>query len=137
MTEHRGHCRCGSVAIRTSAEPEVSVFCHCDDCRRSAGAPLIASVGIPRASVAWDRDASLARYVSGTCTRTFCGTCGSPVAQEHESAPELIFFNTCFMENPENFPPTYHSFGGDQLDWLKLKDDLPRYEATKVIKVAS
>ena len=117
------------------AEPEVSVYCHCDDCCRSTGAPVIASVGMPRDKIVWEANDSLASFVSGTCTRTFCNQCGTPVAQEHESAPDLIFFYTAFMDDPEHFPPTYHSFEGQQLEWLALHDDLDRYEKTKMIKV--
>ena len=135
MSEHRGHCRCEGVIISVGAEPDVSVYCHCDDCCRSTGAPVIASVGMPRDKITWVANDSLARFVSGTCTRTFCNQCGTPVAQEHESAPNLIFFYTAFMDDPEHFPPTYHSFEGQQLDWLALNDDLDRYEKTKMIKV--
>jgi len=135
MSHHRGHCRCEGVVISTHKEPEVSVYCHCDDCCRSTGAPVIAAVGIPCDSVTWETDASLENYVKGTCTRTFCNICGTPVAQAHESAPDLIFFYTAFMDEPEKFPPTYHSFEGQQFDWLSLSDDLPRYETTKVIEV--
>lgn len=137
MTEHKGHCRCGAVALRITAEPDHTVYCHCDDCRRSAGAPVIAAMGVRSDAVIWDSDTTLARFVKGTCTRAFCNTCGSPVAQEHESAPDHIFFNTAFMAEPEKFPPTYHSFAGQQISWLEMSDDLPRYEATKVIRTVS
>ncbi len=135
MISHRGHCRCEGVVISVQAEPEISVYCHCDDCCRSSGAPVIASVGMPRHSIVWEANESLAEFKKGTCTRTFCNQCGTPVAQEHESAPNHIFFYTALMDDPENFPPTYHSFEGQQLDWLTLSDDLERYETTKMIKV--
>lgn len=134
MTVHRGHCRCEGVVILAEGEPEASVYCHCDDCRRSAGAPLIAAAGFNKANVTWQAYKTLSTYVSGTCTRLFCKVCGSPVAQEHESASDMIFFNTGFMDEPENFPPTFHSFEAMQLSWLALNDTLPRYEKTKIIK---
>ncbi|MEM7214924.1 MAG: GFA family protein [Pseudomonadota bacterium] len=137
MIAHRGHCRCEGVVISVHAEPEISVYCHCDDCCRSTGAPVIASVGMPRDATTWIAADSLASYVQGTCTRTFCELCGTPVAQEHESAPDLVFFYTAFMDDPGRFPPTYHSFEGQQIEWLALADDLPRYEKTKLIEVHS
>jgi len=134
MTQHRGHCRCEGVVVSVSSEPEVSVYCHCDDCRRSSGAPLIAAVGMPKSAIRWISDKTLARWKNDTCARLFCNYCGSPIAQEHESAPDKVFFNTAFMDNPERFPPTFHSFEAQQLSWLELTDDLPRYAKTKVIK---
>lgn len=137
MTQHRGHCRCESIVISVSSEPEVSVLCHCDDCRRSTGAPMISAVAFVKDSIKWEKAESMGSFVNGSCTRTFCSICGTPIAQEHESAPDLIFFYTAFMDEPEKFPPTYHSFEGDQIDWLKLDDALPRYAKTKIIEVVA
>ena len=134
MTVHRGHCRCEGVVVQINVKPDFSVYCHCDDCRRATGAPVLAAIGVLRDAVTWEADASLSRHVNDTCTRSFCNVCGSPVAQEHESAQDRIFFNTGFMDKPEKFPPTYHSFAGQQINWLKLADDLPRHEKTILIK---
>lgn len=137
MTEilpHRGHCRCESVVITARGEPEFSVYCHCDDCRRATGAPVLASVGFAKTAVTWETDGALKRYKKGTATRLFCSSCGSPVAQEHDSAAHMTFFNTGFMDNPNDFPPTYHTFAGQKLDWLELTDDLPKVEKTILIK---
>ncbi|KJS19023.1 MAG: hypothetical protein VR78_03930 [Hoeflea sp. BRH_c9] len=131
---HRGHCRCGAVVMVAHAVPNISVYCHCDDCRRSCGAPVIASVGFPKDAVEWGTDETLMRYCNGTATRLFCGKCGSPVAQEHDSAADTTFFNTGFMDRPNDFPPTAHTFAGRRLDWLELHDGLPRVEKTILIK---
>jgi hypothetical protein len=130
MSHHRGHCRCEGVVVLVSSEPEVSVYCHCDDCRRSAGAPLIAAIGINKATINWERDDTLARWTNGTCTRLFCRECGTPIAQEHESAPSRTYFNTAFMDEPELFPPNAHSYALEQLPWLELTDTLARHEKT-------
>ena len=41
-TRHTGRCFCGSVEIEVTGEPEVMGYCHCESCRRWAGAPLYA-----------------------------------------------------------------------------------------------
>lgn len=132
-TRHRGGCRCGGVRFSVSAEPNLSVYCHCVDCRKSTGSPLLAAVAFPKTAVTWEADKTLTRYRNGTATRLFCNRCGSPIAQLHESAADRVFFNTGIMDRPEDYPPTYHSFAGDQLPWLCLADDLPRHAATLVI----
>jgi len=134
MTFHRGHCRCEGVIIEVLGEPDVSVFCHCDDCRRSSGAPVIAAAGFQKSDITWQAKETLAIWVNGSCTRLFCSRCGSPVAQEHESAPTRTYFNTAFMDKPENFPPNMHSYEGEQLSWLQLNDTLPRHQKTVSIK---
>ncbi len=134
QADHRGHCRCRSVAMIARAEPELSVYCHCDDCRRATGAPVLASVGFPKVAITWEADGTLSRYREGTASRLFCSNCGSPVAQEHDSASHLTFFNTGFMDEPNGFPPTYHTFAGQKIEWLELHDDLPKVEKTILIK---
>lgn len=130
---HRGHCRCGSVIMKAHAEPNFSVYCHCDDCRRSSGAPVTASVAFPKDAIVWEATETLARYRNGTATRLFCRQCGSPVAQEHDSVSDRTFFNTGFMDDPSAFPPAAHTFATKQLDWLRLADDLPRHDKTILI----
>lgn len=131
---HRGHCRCGSVLMTANSDPVFSVYCHCDDCRRATGAPVLAAVAFLKSSIEWQKKDTLKHHTNGTAHRLFCSECGSPVAQEHESAADRTFFNTGFMDEPENYPPEYHTFEGQQLEWLKLHDDLPRVEKTLVIK---
>ncbi len=131
---HKGHCRCGSVTLTACAEPELSVYCHCDDCRRATGAPVLASVGFSKDALDWEQAETLARHTIGTASRLFCRECGTPVAQEHESKNDMTFLNTAFMDNPEAFPPQYHTFAGQQISWLDLEDNLPRVEKTLLIE---
>ncbi len=131
---HRGHCRCEAVVITARGEPELTVYCHCDDCRRATGAPVLASVGFPKIGITWEADDTLKRYKEGTATRLFCSNCGSPVAWEHDSADHMTFFNTGFMDNPNDFPPTYHTFAGQKLEWLELHDDLRKVDKTIMIQ---
>ncbi|RAP56985.1 hypothetical protein [Oleiagrimonas sp. MCCC 1A03011] len=44
MHVYRGHCLCGAVAYVARSEPVNPHYCHCDACRRSAGAPVVAWV---------------------------------------------------------------------------------------------
>jgi hypothetical protein len=133
IRQHRGHCRCGSVAITAAAEPNSSVYCHCDDSRRATGSPVLASVAFPKVAIEWTARTSLKSHRTGTAARLICGECGSPVAQEHESASDRIFFNTGFMDDPAAYPPTAHTFAGKQVSWLKLCDRLPKHEKTVLI----
>lgn len=128
--QHRGHCRCGGVVMSAKADPVFSVYCHCDDCRRATGAPVLAAVAFMKADTDWLSAETLKRHTNGTAHRLFCSECGSPVAQEHDSKDDRTYFNTGFMDHPENYPPTAHTFEGEQLHWLELDDDLPRAPAT-------
>lgn len=137
MSEHTGRCRCNGVVAQVSGDPNFSVYCHCDDCRRATGAPLLASVAFPKENVVWLNEETLAQFQNGSATRLFCKRCGTPVAQLHESANDRVFFNTAFMDEPNRFPPTAHTFAGEQLSWMELGDALPRHETTILIKTGA
>ncbi|MEO0329389.1 MAG: GFA family protein [Pseudomonadota bacterium] len=134
MSVHRGHCRCGGVEMHASQAPNFLVYCHCDDCRRSTGAPLLASVAFPKESVVWDNLESLAEYGNQESSRLFCNNCGSPVAQKHAEISDRIVFNTGFMDNPDAYPPTAHTFASKQISWLAMDDKLPLHDKTILIK---
>ena len=34
-----GGCLCGAIRYRVTAEPQGRTLCHCESCRRAAGAP--------------------------------------------------------------------------------------------------
>ncbi|MFN5717058.1 MAG: GFA family protein [Bradyrhizobium sp.] len=36
-----GGCHCGEIRYEVTGEPVVHALCHCTDCRRHAGAPLV------------------------------------------------------------------------------------------------
>jgi hypothetical protein len=38
---HQGQCHCGAISYRASGEPMHHALCHCSDCRRHAGAPMV------------------------------------------------------------------------------------------------
>ena len=37
----KGGCQCGSVRYELSGDPMHHALCHCNDCRNSAGAPMV------------------------------------------------------------------------------------------------
>jgi len=37
-----GGCHCGAVRYEVTGKPQHVALCHCSDCRRSAGAPMVA-----------------------------------------------------------------------------------------------
>ena len=48
---YSGQCQCGAIRYQLSGEPKVVALCHCSDCRRSAGAPVVAWAMFPEALV--------------------------------------------------------------------------------------
>lgn len=130
-TLHAGGCRCGAVRFEVSAEPNHRSYCHCGDCRRASGAPVSAFVGFPIDAVVFTGK-GLKMFENGEVTRSFCGTCGSPIAYIDERLEDDIYFMLGAMDLPANFEPTLHAYASEQLPFLHIQDDLPRLPKSSV-----
>ena len=42
-----GRCLCGKTSWAFEGEVSWCCYCHCDDCRRNCGAPVVAWLGVP------------------------------------------------------------------------------------------
>lgn len=125
MTLHTGSCRCGLIALDASAEPTFRSYCHCRDCRKQTGAPVMAFVGFRDEDLTWHGEPKTWR--AGGVTRSFCEHCGSQIGYRDEKLPGEIYLSLGFMDDPENYPPTRHAFVERQLPFLHIDDDLPRF----------
>ncbi len=129
-TTHTGSCRCGAVRIEAHAEPFWRSYCHCEDCRRQSGAPVLAFVGFREPRVIWHGEPR--EWRSGHAARSFCERCGSQIAYRDDRLPGEIYFVVGFMDDPEHFPPTLHAFWDRGMSFLHLEDDLPRHAGFSV-----
>lgn len=123
-----GSCLCGSFGFAARGEPLYRIYCHCVDCRRSTGAPVSMLVGYRTEKVEYTGEQPKRYRSSETVTRAFCGTCGCSVSYEDERLSGEIYLHTGLFDEPESYPPLAHSWYSQAIDWLRIQDDLPRYE---------
>jgi hypothetical protein len=62
--------------------------------------------------------------------RGFCTNCGSPLTYENERVPDEVHLYAASLLAPANAVPTRHVFVSEQLPWLEVMDELPRYATT-------
>lgn len=123
-----GGCICGSIRYRVNGTPTNSMVCHCQSCRRVAGAPVVAWLTFPSAQFQLLRGQPSQFHSSKPVRRTFCADCGTPLTYEHQDANGTIDVTTCSLDNPNLFPPTHHSWLSHDLSWIRFGDDLPAYQ---------
>jgi hypothetical protein len=131
QTVHTGGCRCGAVRFEASAEPFYASYCHCSDCRRASGAPVAAFVGFYAADVRFAGEKG-STYGKEPVKRSFCATCGAPIAYTDDRIGDQIFFMLGAMDAPERYPPRVHGYVREQLPFFHLDDGLPRLETNTV-----
>ncbi|MEE4454482.1 GFA family protein [Novosphingobium resinovorum] len=123
-----GGCQCGAVRYQVSGEPAHVAFCHCVDCRRSSGAPLMAWAAYPAAGFALTLGAP-ARYSSnGDAVRHFCPTCGTGLYYVNEAAlPGLVDIQVASLDEPAELPPQAHIQVAERVDWMADIASLPEF----------
>jgi hypothetical protein len=98
-------------------EPRERFFCHCESCRRCAGASPVPWVTVPAGAF--------------EVLRGYCAACGTALTYRHASTPQELDVATLSFDDPSSLAPRYHLWVGDQLPWIVIADDLPRYATTR------
>ena len=128
--EWEGGCLCGAVRYKALGTPRWVPHCHCRSCRRATGAALATYAGYERRDFAYTAGAPTVFRSSPGVTRSFCERCGTPLSYESSRWPGEVHVFVCTFDTPEGFTPEAHVFVAEQLPWVHLNDDLPRYRAT-------
>jgi len=127
-----GGCLCGAVRYRASGESSHPSLCHCNSCRRAAGAPLVAWATFPPTQFAFTKGTPARYRSSPPVVRTFCPTCGTPLTYQHASFPNEIDVTIASLDDPSAFPPADHTWTSERIPWLELGDHLPRHERSRL-----
>lgn len=123
---HAGACRCGLISAEIAGEPLLRLYCHCRDCRKQTGAPMMAFVVFRDSDVTWFGAPKTFR--SGGVERSFCEHCGSQIGYRDDELPGEVYLTLGFMDEPERYPPSFHAFEKRRLPFLHIADELPRHD---------
>lgn len=125
-----GRCLCGKIAFAYTGAPNWTLHCHCESCRRATSSPVTTWISVPRAGFAFTQGAPRHFASSPGVRRGFCGDCGSPLSYENESMPDEVHLYAASLTDPSEVAPSRHVFAAEQVPWLEILDELPRYATT-------
>lgn len=122
-----GGCHCGAIRYTVDGTPEHHELCHCTDCRRCAGAPMVGWALFGQDAVTIT--GTPASYESSPGTyRQFCGTCGTGLFFFSESVfPGRVDIQSATLDDPEALAPQAHIQMADAPGWAASVHDLPRF----------
>lgn len=127
--DHEGGCHCGAVRYRVSGKPQHVALCHCSDCRKSAGAPVVAWVAFAAGDFAVEQGEVTTHNSSGATYRTFCPRCGSGLwSWNEEMLPGLIDIQSATLDDPDAFAPQAHIQTAERIGWMAGAHGLPEFE---------
>ena len=123
-----GQCHCGAVRYEMPSETVYRALCHCTDCRRQSGAPMVAWGLIPKEQLKVEGE--LREYASSdNGRRQFCPTCGSGLFYANEQIfPGMIDVQLATLDDPDSMPPQLQVQVADRIGWVKHVGDLPEFE---------
>ena len=130
-TKYEGACHCGSVQYLCTAAPDLTFFCHCNDCQRTGGSPF--SVELMISSNSFEVQGELGTYTvvgdSGKHVhRRFCPRCASGIYLECDADPGYVFVKAGTLNDASWVKPEMHIFTAAKQPWVELGDALPRFE---------
>ncbi|MFN4114328.1 MAG: GFA family protein [Sphingomonadaceae bacterium] len=113
-----GHCHCGAIRYSFQGGVRHSSVCHCEDCRRCAGAIGVAWIAVAADDFAIEQGKPKRYRSSADAERYFCGDCGTGLYYINENVlPGLVDIQTVTLDEPELFPPQVHIQLADALSW--------------------
>lgn len=123
-----GVCLCGAITATVEAIAGPLVFCHCRECRKTAGAPFLAVLPVPVSAFQLrDPTRRLTAYrVTPHKARYFCAACGSPIYSQRDGA-DTLRLRAGFLDLPADIPLAGHIYWADAALWDEIHDILPRH----------
>lgn len=126
---HEGGCHCGAIRYEVSGEPQHVALCHCGDCRKSAGAPMVAWAAFAEAELTVTKGEPKTFNSSGTAFRSFCANCGSGLFYRNEQfLPGIVDIQSATLDDPDALPAGVHIQTAEQIGWMETAHQLPKFE---------
>jgi hypothetical protein len=125
-----GRCFCGQVRYDIVGEPVFACHCHCESCRRAAGAPFVTWISFACDSVIV-RCGTISEYPSSPGVRRgHCASCGTTLTYWWERRPHEIDITVSSLDDAAGIEPGAHIWVEDKVSWLVINDGLPQYKTT-------
>lgn len=123
-----GGCLCRKLRYESSSAPVEKGYCHCSLCRKSTSAPVVAFASFPITDFKYILGEPRIYYSSNSGQREFCSNCGTPIAHRGRVDPKTVDVNSGTLDDVESVVPDFHIYSDDQVSWLNISDNLPRYK---------
>lgn len=125
----QGGCHCGAVRYEVSGDAPIHhAACHCSDCRRATGAPLVTWSLFRKDEVAITGETK-AYASSEHAERHFCPQCGTSLFYTNDQIfPGQIDIQSATLDGPDAFPLGAQIQTAERIGWMKTLGDLPEFE---------
>lgn len=125
---YTGGCHCGAVRYSVEGNPQLVALCHCSDCRKSAGAPMVGWAAFAEGELTVEQGVVTTHNSSGEAMRSFCPRCGTGLFYRNaELLPGIVDIQSVTFDDPEALPPQIHIQTAERLSWMDGQETLPAF----------
>jgi hypothetical protein len=126
---HEGGCQCGAVRYEVSGKPQHIILCHCEACRKSAGAPMVAWAAFAEDELTVLQGGARRFNSSGNTMRYFCETCGTGLFYRNEEfLPGIVDVQLTTLDDPAAYTPQAHIQTAERISWMADAHTLTAFE---------
>jgi hypothetical protein len=124
----KGQCHCGAVKYEMSTNTVHQALCHCSDCRRHSGAPMVAWGLVAKDDITIEGETK--EYASSeNGRRHFCPDCGTSLFYTSEAIfPGRIDVQIATLDDPNSIVPQAQIQTAERIGWMKKLDSMPEFE---------
>ena len=124
-----GGCHCGAVRYEVSGEAKHVALCHCNDCRKSSGAPMVSWAAFSESEFTVTKGEITTINSSGKTLRGFCAKCGTGISYRNEEfLPGIVDIQSVTLDDPDSLAPTVHIQTAERLGWMEKAHEIPAFE---------
>ena len=124
-----GGCHCGAVRYEARGDALTHALCHCSDCRRHSGAPMVGWTMYMQDAVTVTVGATKIYHSSEHGRRHFCDACGTGLFYTNAvNLPGIIDIQSATYDNSELLPALVHIQTAERLSWMEHAHTLPAFE---------
>jgi hypothetical protein len=124
-----GGCHCGAIRYQVEGEAIVHALCHCGDCRRHSGAPMVGWAMYPEAALKVTKGTPKVYASSQHGRRQFCPDCGTGLFYVNaEMLPSIVDIQSATFDDPEIVPAQAHVQVAERLKWMERANELPMFQ---------
>jgi hypothetical protein len=125
----QGGCQCGTVRYEVNGTPQHVALCHCSDCRKSAGAPMVSWAAFAEAEFTLVQGELTTFNSSGSAMRSFCPKCGTGIAYRNEEyLPGIVDIQSATLDDPDALPAGAHIQVAERIGWMAEAHGLPEFQ---------
>jgi hypothetical protein len=124
-----GGCHCGAIRYRVEGEPVYHALCHCTDCRRQSGAPMVGWALFRNENFSVIQGEAKAYASSENARRHFCAVCGTSLFYTNETVfPNMTDIQSATLDDPGALAAQIHVQVAERIPWMAGAHDLPQFD---------